>query len=101
MADANLRRRNLSVRGLAALDLCTLQADGTPWNFSLKKDRREASRLIDERDPMACGFAAMHSIIPVERAHELPQNGSRGNQTKDRGGCGALGVSCEVVPEAI
>ena len=51
MADANLRRRNLSVRGLAALDLRTLKDDGTPWNFSLKKDRREASRLVDELDP--------------------------------------------------
>ena len=51
MADANLRRLNLNVRGLAALDLRTLKEDGTPCGFSLKKDRREASRLIDEHDP--------------------------------------------------
>ena len=39
------------MRGLAALDLCTLEEDGTPWDFSLKKDRREASRLIDDLVP--------------------------------------------------
>ena len=51
MTDANLRRRNLNVQGLAALDLRTVKEDGTPWNFSNKKDRREAERLIDELNP--------------------------------------------------
>ena len=46
MADANLRRRNLNARGLAALDLRGLKEDGTLWNFSLKNNRREANRLI-------------------------------------------------------
>ena len=39
MADANLRKRNLNVRGLDALDPRTLKEGGTPWDFSLKKDR--------------------------------------------------------------
>ena len=51
MADANLHRRNLNVRGLAALDLRTVKENGNPWDFSLKKDRTEAVRLIDELDP--------------------------------------------------
>ena len=46
MADANLKRRNLNMRGLAALDLLTLKEDGIPLNLSLKKNRREASPLI-------------------------------------------------------
>ena len=51
MADANLPRRNLNVRGLAALDLRTVNDNGTPWNFSLEKHRKEAVRLIDGLDP--------------------------------------------------
>ena len=51
MADANLRRQNLNVQGLAALDRRTVKEDGTTGNFSSKKDRREAERLIDELNP--------------------------------------------------
>jgi hypothetical protein len=51
MAAANLRRRNLNIQELAALDLRTVKKDGTPWNLSNKKDRREAERLIDELNP--------------------------------------------------
>ena len=51
MADAKLRRRNLNARGLAALNLRTLKEDGTPWDFLLKKDRREVNRPIDDLDP--------------------------------------------------
>ena len=39
------------MRGLAAIDLRTVKDNGTPWNFSLKKDRKEAIRLVDELDP--------------------------------------------------
>ena len=46
MADANLRRRNLNVRGLAALDPQTLKEDATPWNLSLN-NKRTGSNLLD------------------------------------------------------
>ena len=49
------------------------------WNFSKKKNRREAARLIDELSPaMDCRLAAMYCRLAVERVHELPQDGTCG-----------------------
>ena len=51
VAEANKRRRKVEVRGIGAMDLRTSKPDGTPWNFSLKEDRRLARKMIDEEKP--------------------------------------------------
>ena len=48
---ANHSRRNLGLKGVGALDLRTNKPDGTPWNFSLRADRRLARKFIEEEDP--------------------------------------------------
>ena len=48
---ANSSRRNLGLRGIGALDLRTLKADGSAWDFSKKADRRLARELIDREEP--------------------------------------------------
>ena len=47
-----LHRRKLNIKGLDALDLRTVKANGEPWNFCKKKDRQEARRLIDRKNPL-------------------------------------------------
>ena len=49
---ATARRRALNVRGLSALDLRTLRADGQPWDFRLAAHRRDALDLIERLQPM-------------------------------------------------
>ena len=44
-------RRNLNITGLDALDLRTSKPDGSPWNFDLPGDRREARRLVETQKP--------------------------------------------------
>ena len=39
---ANQARRDLGMKGIGALDLRTTKANGGPWNFTLRSDRREA-----------------------------------------------------------
>ena len=48
---AGAHRRDLNVQGLGAFDLRTLKKDGTPWNFTLRADRKLARQLINEQDP--------------------------------------------------
>ena len=48
---ANGVLRNLNVKGLAAFDLRTRKANGTPWNFSKSSDREEAVKYIRENRP--------------------------------------------------
>ena len=48
---ANKARRNLNLKGLRALDLRTMKDDGTPWNFTLRADRKLARELLDKDDP--------------------------------------------------
>ena len=40
------RMRNLNVRGLEALDLRTLRADGQPWDFTCPAQRKKAFDYI-------------------------------------------------------
>ena len=47
----HIQRRNLNVRGLGSLDLRTLKANGEPWDFSKRSDRREARELISRTNP--------------------------------------------------
>ena len=44
-------RRALNVRGSRALDLRTLNQDGTPWDFRKNSDRDYALQLIETEDP--------------------------------------------------
>ena len=48
---ANTTRRDLNVVGLEAMDLRTTKPDGTPWNFCLRKDRKLAMQMLDEKNP--------------------------------------------------
>ena len=48
---ANRARRDLNLKGLDAMDLRANKEDGTPWDFSQRKDRRLARRLVEERTP--------------------------------------------------
>ena len=48
---ANHARRSLNLKGLRALDLRTTKPDGTPWDFTVRADRRLARQLIDADDP--------------------------------------------------
>ena len=48
---ANGPRRNLNVRGLAALDLRTTKPDGSVWDFTNPRDRKLAVQLVREREP--------------------------------------------------
>ena len=48
---ANRKRRDINVTGLDALDMRTLKTNGVPWFFSLKADRAEAMRLVEECNP--------------------------------------------------
>ena len=50
-AAAHGKRRALNCKGLNALDLRTLKANGQPWDFTKKEDRDEAERLQDEQQP--------------------------------------------------
>ena len=43
--------RNLNIEGLDALDLRTTKPSGEPWNFRKNEDRKEARKLIDDREP--------------------------------------------------
>ena len=46
-----IRRRNLNIEGLGALDLRTVKADGNPWNFNKKSDRKMARDLVSQQQP--------------------------------------------------
>ena len=48
---ANDSRRDLGLKGVGALDLRTNKPDGSPWNFSLRADRRLAREFIEAEDP--------------------------------------------------
>ena len=48
---ANEVRRNLNLKGLAAMDLRTLREDGTQWDFCKKSHRREAREMVDRDEP--------------------------------------------------
>ena len=47
---ASKAKRNLNLEGLRALNLWTLKADGTPWNFTLRADRKLARELLVKDD---------------------------------------------------
>ena len=51
VADANKRRRNFDVRGIAAMNLRTYREDGSPWDVNCHEDRRPARELIQEQHP--------------------------------------------------
>ena len=69
--EANASRRDLNVVGLEAMDLRTSKPDGTAWDFTLKKDRRLAMQMIDEKKPYFVIGSPMHSILFLEYPHEL------------------------------
>ena len=48
---ANQARRDLNLEGLRALDLRTQKPNGTPWDFTIRADRRLARELIDRDQP--------------------------------------------------
>ena len=48
---AHHRYKTLEIRGMRAMDLRTFRPDGVPWDFSKKKDRQWARRLIREEKP--------------------------------------------------
>ena len=49
--EANVSRRNLNLKGLAAMDLRTTKPDGMPWNFDLRSDRKLARDMINQEEP--------------------------------------------------
>ena len=51
MDEANNNLRSLSVRGINAFDVRTLQEDGETWDFNRKKDRRSALNYVDQHEP--------------------------------------------------
>ena len=48
---ANQARHDLNLEGLRALDLRTQKPNGTPWDFTIRADRRLARELIDRDQP--------------------------------------------------
>ena len=44
-------RRNLSIKGLDALDLRKTESNNEPWNFTKKADRRQAGQLVEDLNP--------------------------------------------------
>ena len=48
---ANKARRDFNIKGLEAFDLRTNKPDGTPWNFSIKADRKLAKNMINQANP--------------------------------------------------
>ena len=70
---ANVRRRNLNVTGLDALDLRTCMADGTPWDFNIKRHRKLARELIAKLGPeWIIGSPPMYRLQPMEPGDEFP-----------------------------
>ena len=49
--EANKARRCLNVKGLHALDLRTFRPDGSPWDFTNQRHRRDARRMVRELKP--------------------------------------------------
>ena len=77
---ANGVLRNLNIKGLAAFDLRTRKADGTPWNFSKSSDRTEAVNIYSgEPTDLGNRISSMHSIQSSPRA-EFQENGPRTSQ---------------------
>ena len=48
---AHLRRRNLNIQGLGALDIRTVKPNGEPWDFNKRSDRREVKDMINRLNP--------------------------------------------------
>ena len=51
MKDANRARRCLNVKGIHALDLRTFRPDGTHWDFTKIRHRKDARRMVRELKP--------------------------------------------------
>ena len=43
--------KSLNIKRLSALDLATTKSSGEPWDFSRRKDRDEARKLVNELQP--------------------------------------------------
>ena len=48
---AGAHKRNSNVQRLGAFDLRTLKSDGTPWNFTLRAERKLARQHMNDQDP--------------------------------------------------
>ena len=61
--EANQARRCLNIKGLHALDLRTFRPDGSPWDFTLLRHRRDARNMVRKLKPTwVIGSPPMHSF---------------------------------------